>query len=303
MIVTKFLERKWVIQLFGFALIVAPFVNILIQFLVLNKKSGISWRYISISHFLLSGSITNYILAIGSIVIGCLMLSGSKKAWKAVLLLVGSHLVVQLLNYKSQEWQGTLGWGAFAVNLSVFLFIADQLVWRVKTKEELFAEAMEKAAALKPVAKVKAPEPTPLVISTPEVKPVVSSEPVSPVAEVVQAPVSAVEAEAGFVLGSGSQALEKILHLKSYKKIFFSFGSDRPWGRLMTLNSHQLIVNCFEKAPESIENKVVAISFTKNLVIDIKFDRKESNLYYFTPLDMTPERVSDLNQWLKKIAV
>lgn len=280
-IVTKFLERKWVIQLFGLGLIIAPFVNVLIQFLVLNSKSGISWRYISISSYLMSGSIANYILAIGSVIIGGIMLSGSTKAWKAVLLLVGTHLIVQILNYKSKEWNGTLGWGAFAVNLSVFLFIADQLVWRVKTKEEIFAEAMEKAASLIP--KAKAPEPKPLI---PEVK----------------IPVTATPAETGFVLGAGS-SIEKILHLKSYKKIFFSFGSDRPWGRLMTLNSHQLIVNCFEKAPESIENKVVAISFTKNLVIDIKFDRKESNLYYFTPLDMTPARVSELNQWLKKIAV
>lgn len=290
-IVTKFLERKWVIQLFGFALIVAPFVNILIQFLILNSKSGISWRYISISHFLLSGSITNYILAIGSVAIGGIMLTGSTKAWKAVLLLVGTHLVVQLLNYKTKEWQGALGWGAFAVNLSVFLFIADQLVWRIKSKEELFAEAMAKAAAIKPTPKVKAQEPVPLVVT-----PAAAQAP----AEVVTVPAPTVS---GFVLGASSQATEKILHLKSYKKIFFSFGSDRPWGRLMTLNSHQLIVNCFEKAPESIENKTVAITFAKNLVIDIKFDRKESNLYYFTPLDMTPERVTELNQWLKKIAV
>lgn len=281
-IVTKFLERKWVIQLFGLGLIIAPFVNIFIQFLVLNSKSGISWRYISISSYLLSGSIANYVLAIGSIVIECIMLSGSTKAWKAVLALVGTHLIMQILNYKSREWQGTLGWGAFAVNLSVFLFIADQLVWRIKSKEELMAEAMSRAAALKPKPK---------------------AQPITPAPLVVEPKTQAQDQNSGFVLGAGSQPLEKILHLKSYRKIFFSFGSDRPWGRLMTLNSHQLIVNCFAKAPESIENKTVQISFTKNLVIDIKFDRKESNLYYFTPLDMTPERVTELNQWLKKIAV
>lgn len=281
-IVTKFLERKWVIQLFGLGLIVAPFVNILIQFLVLNSKSGISWRYISISSYLMSGSIANYVLALGSIIIGCIMLSGSTKAWKAVLALVGTHLVLQILNYKSKEWQGSLGWGAFAVNLSVFLFIADQLVWRIKSKEELMAEAMARAAALKPKPKTT-PEPTPLVAK---------------VSEQAQ-----LNPGSDFVLGGSSRPVEKILNLKSYKKIFFSFGADRPWGRLMTLTSHQLIVNCFEKAPESIESKTVQIAFTKNLVIDIKFDRKESNLYYFTPLDMTPDRVLELNQWLKKIAV
>lgn len=289
-IVTRFLERKWVIQLFGLGLIIAPFVNILIQFLVLNSKSGISWRYISISSYLMSGSIANYVLAVGSIIIGCIMLSGSTKAWKAVLALVGTHLVLQILNYKSKEWQGSLGWGAFAVNLSVFLFIADQLVWRIKSKEELMAEAMARAAALKPKPKTT-PEPTPLVAKAvvPEAKPIEPAMPVNPGSD--------------FMLGGGSRPVEKILNLKSYKKIFFSFGADRPWGRLMTLTSHQLIVNCFEKAPESIESKTVQIAFTKNLVIDIKFDRKESNLYYFTPLDMTPDRVLELNQWLKKIAV
>lgn len=298
-IVTRFLERKWVIQLFGLGLIIAPFVNILIQFLVLNSKSGISWRYISISSYLMSGSIANYVLAVGSIIIGCIMLSGSTKAWKAVLALVGTHLVLQILNYKSKEWQGSLGWGAFAVNLSVFLFIADQLVWRIKSKEELMAEAMARAAALKPKLKAT-PEPTPLVAKAvvPEAKPV---EPTAPAVE----PTSATQVNPGndFVLSGGSRPVEKILNLKSYKKIFFSFGADRPWGRLMTLTSHQLIVNCFEKAPESIESKTVQIAFTKDLVIDIKFDRKESNLYYFTPLDMTPDRVLELNQWLKKIAV
>lgn len=269
-IVTKFLERKWVIQLFGLGLIIAPFVNIFIQFLVLNSKTGISWRYISISSYLMSGSLANYILASGSIIIGCIMLSGSTKAWKAVLALVGTHLIMQILNYKSKEWQGTLGWGAFAVNLSVFLFIADQLVWRIKSKEELMAEAMARAAALRPK-----PKSQPLVQVQAQT---LTSEPVA-------------------------KPIERILHLTSYKKIFFSFGADRPWGRLMTLTSHQLIVNCFEKAPESIENKTVQINFTKNLIIEIKFDRKESNLYYFTPLDMTPERVTELNQWLKKIAV
>lgn len=255
-LVTKFLERKWVIQLFGLALILAPFVNTFVQFLVVNSKAGLSLRFSNISAYFFNGSVANYILALGSLVIGVVMLSGSKKAWKAVLCLVGSHLILQIFNYKSKQWQGVLGWGAFAVNLSVFLFIADQLVWRIKSKDEVVKENEN-------LSKISIPK-----------------------AE-----------KATQTVG------EKILQLKSYRKIFFSFGSDRPWGRLMTLTSHQLIVNCFEKAPESIENKIVQIRFNKNLVIDIKFDRKESNLYFFTPLDMTPDRVKELNQWLKKIAV
>lgn len=238
--VVRFLERKWVIQTFGLALIVSPYFNILIQFLILNSKSGISWRYISISSYLMSGSITNYILAAASNIIGLLMLKGSAKAWKYVLILVGAHLAMQLLNYNSKEWNTPMSWIAFIVNLAVFLFIADQLVWKIQP-------------AAMPAAQV-APQ-------------------------------------------------EKILHLTSYKKIIFSFGSDRPWGRLMTLTSHQLIVNRFGEAPKQLEDKIVQINFTKDLIVDIKFDRQESNLYYFTPMNMNPERIQQLNQWLKKIAV
>lgn len=270
MVVVRFLERKWVIQSFGVALIVAPFVNIIIQFLVLNSKTGVSWKYISISSYLLSGSLTNYLLAFGSIIIGAIMLTGSTKAWKAALVLVGCHLLVQVLNYKSKEWQGALGWSAFVVNLSVFLFIADQLVWRVKTKEELLAEAMAKAASLKD--KVKLPK-----VELPKVE--------------LKNP------------GQSQKELEKVLHLTSYKKILFSFGSDKPWGRLMTLTSHQLIVNCFAEPPSSVQDKTVQINFTQNLIVEIKFERKESNLYYFTPTNMNSDKINELNQWLKKIAV
>lgn len=273
-IVTRFLERKWVIQLFGLALIIAPFANTFIQFLVVNSKAGMSLRYVNISKYFLSGSVTNYALALGSLIIGAVMLSGSKKAWKAVLVLVGTHIAIQIYNYQAKQWQGMLGWSAFIVNVSVFFFIADQLVWRIKSKEELIAEAAEKKSS-EAVIEQNLSESIPVSVSVSSTKPVVEEK----------------------------KPVEKILHLQSYRKIFFSFDSDRPWGRLMTLTSHQLIVNCFEKAPESIENKVVQIRFNKNLVVDIKFDRKESNLYYFTPLDMTPDRVTELNQWLKKIAV
>lgn len=251
--VVRFLERKWVIRFFGVALIISPFFNMIVQFLILNSKSGISWRYISISSYLLSGSFANYFLSAASIIIGIVMLNGSTKAWKFVLALVGSHLLLQVINYKSKMQQGSLAWMAFSVNFLVFIFIADQLVWKVKVN--------------KPETPVAEPPLAPPVMQ--------AAKPVEP----------------------------KILHLSSYKKILFSFDSDKPWGRLMTLTSHQLIVNCFTQAPKSIESKVVQISFTKDLILDIKFDRQESNLYYFTPIDMDPDKVTQLNQWLKRIAV
>ncbi len=240
MIVTRFLERKWVIQFFGVALILAPFFNIFFQLLFLKAQQNLSWGHIDLVAFILNANILSYVLAIASISIGFKMIGGSIDSWKYVLGLLGVHLALQLINYKSKVWQTPLAWTAFAMNTLIFLFIADQLVFKAR-----------------PVKKV---EP----IVEPEIR---------------------------------------TLHLKSYKKIMFSFYSEKPWGRLMTLTSHQLVVNCFTTPPASIEEKTVQISFTKDLVIDIQFDKKENNLFYFTPLNMSDDKVHSLNTWLKKIAV
>jgi len=47
-----------------------------------------------------------------------------------VLILVGSHMIIQISNYKSPVWQGAMAWVTFSFNLAIFLFIADQLVWK-----------------------------------------------------------------------------------------------------------------------------------------------------------------------------
>ncbi len=250
MIVTRFLERKWVIQFFGVALILAPFFNIFFQLLFLKSLQNLSWGHINLVAFLKGASVLSYVLAVASIFIGFKMIGGSTDSWKYVLGLLGVHLALQLVNYKSKVWQTPLAWAAFAMNTLIFLFIADQLVFKSRPDRKS--------------------EPT----SEPVVKPIAVPEP-----EI------------------------KTLHLKSYKKIMFSFYSEKPWGRLMTLTSHQLVVNCFTTPPTSIEEKIVQISFTKDLVIDIQFDKKENNLFYFTPLNMSDDKVHSLNTWLKKIAV
>ena len=247
MIVTRFLERKWVIQFFGGALILAPFFNVFFQLLFLKSQQKLSWGHIDLVAFLLNANFLSYVLAAASISIGFKMIGGSIDSWKYALGLLGIHLALQLVNYKSKVWQTPLAWTAFAMNTLIFLFIADQLVFKTR-----------------PAKKVE-PVTTPIPVP--------------------------------------AQSSERTLHLKSYKKIMFSFYSEKPWGRLMTLTSHQLVVNCFTTPPASIEEKTVQICFTKDLVIDIQFDKKENNLFYFTPLNMSDDKVHSLNTWLKKIAV
>jgi hypothetical protein len=39
------------------------------------------------------------------------------------------------------------------------------------------------------------------------------------------------------------------------------------------------------------------------VVVDIQFEKQEGELVYFKPLNLDKEKVTNLNRWLKKIAV
>ncbi len=96
---------------------------------------------------------------------------------------------------------------------------------------------------------------------------------------------------------------KQVINLKSYRKILFSFGSNKPWGELKTLSGEELAVKSFAQVPDNIENQTVQINFAKDVVVEILFSRKENKIYYFKTLNMQKENVIKLNKWLKKIAV
>lgn len=133
--VVRFLERQDVIRFFGVALVLAPFANMALHVLVQKSENHMTWAQISLWTYLRSGNPVSYFLMVCSIVIGATMLSGSTKAWKFVLVLIGSHLLMQIVNINSKAWQGPLAWPTFIINAALFFFIFDQLVWKVSTPD------------------------------------------------------------------------------------------------------------------------------------------------------------------------
>jgi len=128
----RFLEKKQVIQFFGLSLIVAPFVNFYLVLYSRMQEYKLTWAQLNLINSLKSGIIDNYVLSLLSIVIGIVMLRGSTKAWRATLFLVGFHIVIQILNYNTSAKGNILWWPFLLVNVSVFMFIADQLVWKIE---------------------------------------------------------------------------------------------------------------------------------------------------------------------------
>jgi hypothetical protein len=141
---TKVLERKWVIRFFGIALILAPFINTLLTMSGAPPIPGLSrpqllWRILS------TGATTYQILYVCSIAIGALMLSGSISAWRYALALLGGYIVIQFSKLGTTFKHDKMSLVFFAVNVAVFFFIADQLVWKQRPS----------------VAKAKEPQPAP----------------------------------------------------------------------------------------------------------------------------------------------
>lgn len=259
--VVRFLEREIIIKIFGLGLVLAPFLNIGLHLWLLKSQNKMTWAQVNIINFLKSGNTVSYILAACSVLIGIKMLGGTTKAWRYVLVLIGVHLLIQVTNLNSKAWHGPLAWPSFLLNVALFYFIVDQLVWKIDVNSY---HEMPKVKTIKPEA------------------------PALPLSQVL--PLKTVEQKT-------------IINLKSYRKILFSFGSKIPWGELKTLSSDELVVKSFAEAPENIENQTVQIKFAKDVIVEIKFSRRENEMYYFKPMNMQKDDIIRLNNWLKKIAV
>jgi len=134
MFLVKVLENKLILRIFGAALILSPIVNTLVKMALLpdipNRWStAMFWRIIAV------GSIPNQILYVATVIIGFLMMRGTAAVWKYVLLLLGGYIMLQISDFK-QVKSSSVTWLFFITNILTFMFVADQLVWKVKSKPQ-----------------------------------------------------------------------------------------------------------------------------------------------------------------------
>jgi hypothetical protein len=130
MFLVKVLEKKSIIRFFGIVLLLAPFFNTFAKMSMLTELPN-RWSIEIFRKILISGSTFNQILYVATIIIGFIMLRGSTKAWQSTLILLAGYIVLQISDFGHvrTNW---ITWLFFITNIIVFLFIADQLVWKVK---------------------------------------------------------------------------------------------------------------------------------------------------------------------------
>lgn len=133
----KFLERQDVIRFFGICLFLAPFINVAFNVYLQSQKSHVNgnivWQSLTIGTF--SQNMQN-LLSVGSLGIGLMMMLGQKRVWGYVLGLIGLHILIQTTTLLKDLKDSWIWGGVFVINLGIFFFIADQLVFKEKRAED-----------------------------------------------------------------------------------------------------------------------------------------------------------------------
>jgi len=259
----KFLERPKVIRFFGVCLLLAPFINIGFNIFLQSQKAPVTflivWKSLMVGTF--SQNMQN-LLSIGSFTIGALMMVSKKRAWSFVLGLIGLHIIIQtttLIKDIKESW----AWGiVFLINLAVFFFIADQLVFKEKRDGEEEEDADERE---------KAPATTPPQAAIPAVASV-ATEP-----QVVE-----LEYEG----------------LVTKKRIIIHFSDLNLWAQMMHISNKGLWVKALESKSIDVVQKPMVVFLRKDLPLQLVLDHIKDDQYFFFFFFMSSVEVGALNKWI-----
>lgn len=251
------LERKEVIRWFGVALIIAPIVNTYFNI----GQRGLGYSFYAFQFTLKTTSVHNLVLYGLSILIGAWMLKGRTSSWRHVLFLLGSYILIQLpqlaQNIKANKLMGVF----FLVNVFVFYFIADQLVWKIKV--------------------------------SPKNKPTPKPAPVPATAK-IEVPVTAV------VRPQAVARKVPLLHT-SRQKILLSFEGFGPWAELKNISSRGIELKSLKELPFQMKDRVLELSLAPQLAVQLRLSKIEEKNYRFDFVEMNEMKIRQINQWLKKI--
>lgn len=270
--VVKLLEQKKVIQAFGACLLVSPAFNTLMTMSLL-ADSDKKWTLAMFWKILAYESLAIKFLYVCGIIISLVMLSGSRSAWKFVLILLGGHILHQVTNLGQSLRTNYASGLFFVVNVAVFLFIADQLVWKQKRMDR---------ASSKPQSDPNLPqassEPSPMAaVSTPSLPPTPA-----PAAQVIPAASAPIQSAA--------------------KRVMVHFQGFGPWAKLMSISRKGIHVRSLSQPPFEIGSREIEVQMKNGLTLRTRLSHQTDQDFYFEYTNLTPEDVQKLNQWLKQQA-
>lgn len=263
--IVKLLERKGVIRFFGVALILSPFFNTFLTIMAFPfVQDRWSWR---VFWFVTSNrAVVDQILYIATFVIGVLMLRGATWAWKCLLILLGGYILNQTVHFGANFKANKLSALFFLMNVGTFLFIADQLAWKIKTA---IPGALKKD--LGPAAKSDFQQP-----------------------QAREFP-----AKDQTVSQRHQPKLEK---LSSSKKHLIHFLDKGPWAKLLEISNDGIRVQCIAEPPKNIESAEIEFSLGANANFRIRYANKNESVFHFKFQNLSKKDIQAMNDWLQRQA-
>lgn len=280
----KFLERTIVIRFFGIALLLAPFVNITMNLILQSKKNAITASIVW--HSLMSGTFAQNaqnVLGIASVTIGIIMLRGSPLAWRYVLGFLGLQIVIQTTTLMKDVKESWVWMAVFVINLAVFFFIADQLVFKDRSQDpkeqEPDQDPSTSVADLKSVAAFPAPQASSMARAV-----------VSELGTPVNQPIS---------LDSRRAVQERAPVYTTKKKIVIQFSEMKMWAQLIHISRDGLLVKSYSQEPHQFANhRTIQVFLTSNLGLRLRLKSARGPEYFFEFVDLTQAETHSLNDWI-----
>ena len=263
--IVKILERKSVIRFFGIGLILSPFFNTFLTIMTFTQVQD-RWTWRVFWFVTTNRALVDQLLYVATFTIGILMLRGAPWVWKCLLVLLGGYILNQTMHFGPNFRANKLSAVFFLMNVGVFLFIADQLAWKVK-KHFPKAEAVD---LNKPKQQTRAIQ-EPQAIEQP--KQMVMQKEISPRAQ-----------------------------LRSSKKHFVHFLNSGPWAKLIEISKDGIRVECITTPPQNIESKDIEFSLGANANFRIRFVESRKDIFLFKFQQLSQKDIQALNEWLQRQA-
>ena len=269
--IVKLLERKGVIRFFGVCLILSPFFNTLLNMMTFAQIQN-KWTWRVFWFVTTNRPLVDQLLYISTFVIGILMLRGAPWLWKCLLVLLGCYIVNQTLHFGPNFRANKMSAVFFLMNVGVFLFIADQLAWKLKQV----------------IPKTDVPSPSNSPATTVEI----------PQKEIVKEVVLEKKVSVEELVQPYAKTTIKPEQKVSKKKYVIHFSDLGAWAELVEISNEGIRVQQIADAPMNIENKDIEMSLGSKANFKIRFAEKNGSIVHFKFRELSTADIRNLNQWL-----
>jgi hypothetical protein len=275
----KLLHREQVIRFAGFMMLLSPFANVFLTIMDINLPN--KWTMSFFMDFARSQTLLHWLMQLGNIVVGSMMLKGRRPNWIPVLAMLFVFIAHGVLKYKTATISGKfIPTAALLTNIALFLLVYYQEYWQIthghiqKLKPSLpkfipkpsVSETVE-PIHLPPVAAQKAATPGfPGTMAEVLPKAVVELKPHLPIAPMPPPPPIPEEPQFDLSFLTG---------------LVIDFEGIGPWGYIDSATENEIRLEVFAAMPEGLDKKKVEIPLADAGILQFRMSNISGNKVVF----------------------